>query len=60
MKLPDDPNILYGMLNLKLRDFYPSLKALCDDMELDATELTKRLEEAGFCYNSERNRIETK
>lgn len=60
MKLPNDPNMLYSILNLKLRDFYPSLTALCDDMEIDATVLAKRLEEAGFYYNSEQNRIETK
>lgn len=57
MKLPDDPNMLYSMLNMKLRDFYPSLDALCEDMELDDAELKKCLQEAGFLYVPEQNRI---
>ena len=28
--LPKDPHMLASFLNLKLRDFYPSLDALCD------------------------------
>lgn len=57
MKLPDDPNMLYSILNMKLRDFYPSLSALCEDMEVDSKELEKRLREAGFLYDSGQNRI---
>ena len=26
MKLPEDPMMLYSFINMKLRDFYPSLK----------------------------------
>ena len=29
--LPKDPMSLYSVLNTKLRDFYPSLDALCED-----------------------------
>lgn len=57
MKLPDDPNMLYSILNMKLRDFYPSLDALCEDMGIDNAELEKRLREAGFFYAPEQNRI---
>lgn len=28
MKLPEDPVMLYSFINMKLRDFYPSLDAL--------------------------------
>ena len=31
MELPQDPNMLFSFINMKLRDFYPSLDALCDD-----------------------------
>ena len=27
MKLPEDPMMLYSFINMKLRDFYPSLDA---------------------------------
>ncbi|HJB69908.1 MAG TPA: DUF4250 domain-containing protein, partial [Candidatus Flavonifractor avistercoris] len=30
--LPKDPVILLSVINTKLRDFYPSLDALCDDL----------------------------
>ena len=31
--LPQDPMILLSYLNTKLRDFYPTLDALCDDLQ---------------------------
>ena len=34
MKLPEDPMMLYSFINMKLRDFYPSLDALCEDMNV--------------------------
>ena len=33
--LPQDPMILLSYLNTKLRDFYPTLDALCDDLQID-------------------------
>ncbi|MGN0505317.1 MAG: DUF4250 domain-containing protein [Lachnospiraceae bacterium] len=57
MTLPNDPNMLYSMLNMKLRDFYDSLEALCDDLDIDFTELTGRLAAAGYQYDSTSNRI---
>lgn len=58
MDLPKDPMILYSFLNVKLRDFYYSLDALCEDMDIDKAELKERLFVAGFRYNEEMNRIE--
>ena len=45
MALPSDPIMLLSVVNLKLRDFYPSLDALCDDMDADKDALCKRSEE---------------
>ena len=39
MELPKDDYILLSLINTKLRDCYPSLEALCEDMELDEREL---------------------
>lgn len=58
MDLPKDPMILYSLLNVKLRDFYHSLDALCENMDIDKAELEERLFLAGFQYNEEMNRIE--
>lgn len=42
--------MLMSFLNTKLRDQYPSLAALCDDLDLDEATLTRRLHDAGFDY----------
>ena len=55
MNLPSDPAILLGVVNTKLRDYYSSLDALCDDMNVDKTELMNKLKAIGYEYNSERN-----
>ena len=55
--LPQDPMILVSYLNTKLRDAYPSLEALCEDMELDAGALTDKLAAAGFVYDPAQNRF---
>ena len=46
--LPKDPIILYSVLNMKLRDFYGSLDALCDDLEIDRQALLEDMAKAGF------------
>ena len=53
--LPKDPMILYSVINMKLRDFYPSLDALCDDLDEDKQALIDLLARAGFRYDPERN-----
>ena len=55
--LPNDPIILFSVINTKLRDYYPSLDALCDDLDIDKSELIKKLASAGFTYDEEHNRF---
>ena len=57
MDLPKDPAMLVSVLNTKLRDFYPSLDALCDDLEEDKSELISRCSTIGYLYSAERNRF---
>lgn len=57
MKLPNDPFMLLSVINLKLRDFYSSLDALCEDMDIDKDELCKKLEAAGFNYDENNNKF---
>ena len=35
MQLPNDPVMLMSVINLKLRDFYSNLDALCEDMNVE-------------------------
>ena len=48
---PKDPIMLMSWVNMKLRDFYPSLEDLCDDLEIDQKWLQDTLASAGFEYN---------
>lgn len=41
MQLPNDPVMLMSVINLKLRDFYSNLDALCEDMNIDKGELSE-------------------
>ena len=48
MDLPQDPMMLFSVVNMKLRDFYPSLDALCEDLNVDKEELMAKLAAFGF------------
>ena len=55
MDLPQDPMMLFSVVNMKLRDFYPSLDALCEDLNVDKQELIDKLAAFGFEYSEEHN-----
>ena len=55
--LPKDPIMLMSVINMKLRDVYPSLEALCEDMEINQAELEASLKTAGFEYCRENNKF---
>ena len=55
--LPQDPVILLSYLNTKLRDQYPSLEALCDDLQADAGEIAAKLEAVGYVSDPQRNQF---
>lgn len=49
--------MLMSVINMKLRDVYPSLEALCEDMEINQAELEASLKTAGFEYSRENNKF---
>ncbi len=55
--LPEDSMMLLSVVNTKLRDFYPTLEALCDDMNVDCAELQSKLRAIDYVYNAELNRF---
>jgi hypothetical protein len=57
MSLPEEPMMLLSVINTKLRDFYPSLEALCEDMELDSAELQNKLQTIDYVYDAVLNRF---
>lgn len=56
-RLPNDPVILLGVINMKLRDFYPDLDALCEDMDISRSGLEDKLGKAGFTYENSLNQF---
>ena len=39
--IPKDPVMLLSFINLKLRDYYRSLDACCEDLDLEKEELIR-------------------
>lgn len=55
--IPENPEMLYSYLNLKLRDNYSSLDALCDDLDISKTEIEDKMNKAGYKYDAENNKF---
>lgn len=55
--IPKDPVMLLSFVNLKLRDFYSSLDALCEDLDADEKEITEKLASIYYHYDAERNQF---
>lgn len=49
--------MLLSVINMKLRDQYNSLDALCNDMNIDRAQLEKTLSDAGFSYDDSARRF---
>lgn len=57
MELPKDPMMLFSVINMKLRDIYPSLDKLCEDMHVNKQYIIDTLGKAGFEYSAEYNKF---
>ena len=55
--IPKDPAMLLSFVNLKLRDFYDSFDALCDDLGADRAEIEEILNSIDYHYDKEQNRF---
>ena len=47
-----EPNVLLSFINMKLRDFYPSIDYLCEDLDYSKDEIDAILNSNGFFYNA--------
>lgn len=56
-KLPQDPIILLSYINTKLRDDYKSLDQLCDDLEVDKSQLIAQMAAIGYVYDLKLNKF---
>ena len=57
MALPTDPIMLLSVVNLKLRDYFKNLDALCEDLDADKTDLSAKLRAVGYEYDAQRNQF---
>ena len=55
--LPKDPAMLLSVVNTKLRDFYGSLDALCDELDAERESVEKTLAGIGYTYDAEKNQF---
>ena len=55
--LPKDPVMLLSVVNMKLRDRYATLDALCEDMDVSKEAIVLALGEIGYAYNAQTNQF---
>ncbi len=55
--LPSDPVILLSFVNTKLRDFYPTLSAFCEDSGVSEDEIKEKLALIDYEYDPECNQF---
>ena len=55
--LPNDPMMLLSVVNLKLRDMYPDLDTMCEDMDIDKQSLCDRLAGVDYHYDATSNQF---
>lgn len=55
--LPNDPVMLLSFINMKLRDQYDSLEALCDDLDISESEIVEKLKLIDYIYDNEKNQF---
>ena len=58
--IPQDPVMLLSYVNMKLRDSYSSLDALCDDLDLDKQELCRKLSAIDYIYSAMQDQFQPK
>lgn len=57
MELMKDNMMLLSFINMKLRDQYDSLDALCDDLDVSKEEVVARLKTVDFEYDVQTNQF---
>ena len=55
--MPKDPAMLLSFINLKLRDYYSSLEALCEDLQVEEKEICERLARIDYEYDPQKNQF---
>jgi len=55
--IPNDPVMLLSFVNLKLRDYYSSLEAMCEDLDIDQAQIVEKLAGIDYHYDASLNKF---
>ncbi|MCI9168235.1 MAG: DUF4250 domain-containing protein [Dorea sp.] len=55
--LPKDPVLLLSVVNTELRDYYPSLDALCEDRQVKKDMVIDALKGIDYEYDEAKNQF---
>ena len=58
MELPEDPMMLFSMVNMKLRDCYSSLDELCKAFDIKKDAVEQKLAAIDYHYNAGLNQFQ--
>lgn len=52
-----DPYVVLSICNMKLRNYFSSLEALCEDENIDPKTVEAMLQAIGYTYNPQHNQF---
>ena len=55
--LPTDPMLLLSVVNTKIRDYYHTLDALCEDMNVEKDEIICKLKGIDYEYDESKHQF---
>lgn len=55
--IPSDPVMLLSYLNLKLRDYGKDLDGICEELDLDRSEIENKLAGIDYHYDAQQNQF---
>lgn len=56
-ELPNDPVLMLGVVNTKLRDYYGNLDILCEEMQVEKEKIVEKLKGIDYEYDESRNQF---
>ncbi len=52
-----DVNMLFSIVNMKLRDEFEALEEFCRYYDIEQSEFEKKLEDGGYSYSKQNNKF---
>lgn len=57
VNLPNDPYMLFSIVNMKLRDENLTLNEFCEEYDVDKSSIVNALQDIGFTYDENLRRF---